>query len=410
MHASQSLRKALFCTMCTLSILSFPLELFIVLSFNHEKLEQLKEKLYDCFGNLHPPLKPNESGNFDQDVMRIVKEQHIVIILGDIGEEFSDNITMDVNSGRNWITTLLSSPAFPKAKLRHVFLVRFGTRSVITGFMDKLQQIPVPEHPSDDSFDPVYVAKLIHERTKHQFENQRILQRSERSSTSTLGSSAIASSQLTYENITLNRLANPVMLEYPWSYKSYENLPVTTTIKGGKAERGDEDYEKEVWNNTTASQTEMEISSMKALKDVHVVLKEESKPARHNIMIEQEGWDMDGSLKKTVSSDYWSSLNTDSNVTGSLGKLKLLDKHTKAPKHQIEFENQRKLQPPERSSTSTLGSSREVASTRHAEGTQQNNTKPLADEKEDPVADLIMLGSLCDDQELAATTTVNSLP
>ena len=133
-----------------------------MLSVVHEKVHQLKQKLYGCFSNLHPAVLPNENGTFEQDLTRIVNGQHnVVIILGDVGE--IHNIMDQSSSGRKWVSSL-DSPAFRSEQLQNVFYVRFGTDTVITGYMEKLQHIPVREHPNDNDFDPAYVAKFIHER------------------------------------------------------------------------------------------------------------------------------------------------------------------------------------------------------------------------------------------------------
>ena len=135
------------------------LELFIVLSIVHEKVQQLKEKLEGRFSNLHPAALPNENGTFEQDLTRIVNGQSVVIILGDIGEIHMDQSS----SGRKWVSSL-DSPAFRNKQLQNVFYIRFGTDAVIKGYMENLQHICVREHPKDNDFDPAYVAKFIHER------------------------------------------------------------------------------------------------------------------------------------------------------------------------------------------------------------------------------------------------------
>ena len=136
------------------------LELYIVLSTDHEKVEQLREKLYGCFSGFHSASLPRENGTFEQDLTRIVNQQHVVIILGDVGEIHANQSS----SGRKWVTTFLGSAAFRKEQLQHVFYVRFGTSEVIPGYMEKLQQITVQEQPNDNDFDPAYVAKLVQER------------------------------------------------------------------------------------------------------------------------------------------------------------------------------------------------------------------------------------------------------
>ena len=136
------------------------LELYIVLSTDHEKVKQLREKLCGCFSDFHSASLPRENGTFEQDLTRIVNQQHVVIILGDVGEIHANQSS----SGRKWVTTFLGSSAFRKEQLRHVFYVRFGTSEVVSGYMEKLQQITVREQPNDNGFDPAYVAKLIQER------------------------------------------------------------------------------------------------------------------------------------------------------------------------------------------------------------------------------------------------------
>ena len=153
-------------------------------SIDHEKVKQLEQKLCSHFSNLKPAALPNENGNFNQDLTRIVKGQHVVIILGDIGE-ISNNETCQSSSGRKWVNHFLSFNAFPKEHLGHVFYVRFGTDKIVPGYMDKLQQIPVLERPNDGDFDPARIAEHIH---------NKIEERIQQNDTSDLGSELSESS------------------------------------------------------------------------------------------------------------------------------------------------------------------------------------------------------------------------
>ena len=153
-------------------------------SIDHEKVKQLQQRLCSCFRNLNPVALPNENGNFNQDLTRIVKGQHVVIILGDVGE-ITNNETCPSSSGRKWVNHFLSFNAFPKEHLGHVFYVRFGTNTIVPGYIDKLQQIPVLELPSDSNFDPARIAEHIH---------SKIEERMQQNDTSDLGSELSESS------------------------------------------------------------------------------------------------------------------------------------------------------------------------------------------------------------------------
>ena len=134
----------------------FP-ELYVVSYIDPEKTKILVQKLYEWFSDLIPTELPGENGNFNNDLMRIMGEQHRVIILGNIKETSHQN-----KNARDWISHFNSFPVFTAEKLRYMFLVRFRTNETISGC--KLKQIPVLEHPDDSDFNPAEVAKFIYEK------------------------------------------------------------------------------------------------------------------------------------------------------------------------------------------------------------------------------------------------------
>ena len=141
------------------------LEVYILLSVDHEKVKQLKQKLCENFSNRKLATLPNdENGNFERYLQKIKDEQHVVIILGDIGEITYEDTSQSkkISLGRKCLHVFASSPAFSE-KLQYVFLVRFGTKEPVAIYENKFHQIQVLQHPDNDDFDPPGLAKSIHE-------------------------------------------------------------------------------------------------------------------------------------------------------------------------------------------------------------------------------------------------------
>lgn len=144
-------------------IFFFAIELHVLTYESTKAMDTIQETLAELNEDSYGPAATQENGYSQQTYMtNIIKAGHRVVIILDGHKEHMNS--SDDNVAVRWIRALISFPIYSNMRLDNVFVVLLGCIQPASTFqlIPGLQPITISQHPDNDNFDPLSVAKLIH--------------------------------------------------------------------------------------------------------------------------------------------------------------------------------------------------------------------------------------------------------